>query len=126
MADFEVRLTRSAVIDLESLLEFVKDNRSTQQTDTRPGHLLTAIETLGTCPAHGSGPKELDADGIREFRQFLVEPYRPIYRVSRKTVFVVVIADDRRVLLALLERRLFGSRGEQLRGCAVESARRAV
>jgi toxin ParE1/3/4 len=54
-------------------------------------------------------PKELDALGIREFRQILVESYRLIYRLSGKIVFVMVIADGRRDMQALLERRLLSS-----------------
>lgn len=96
MADFDVRLTRGAEIDLEALPGFVKDNRSAEQADALVDHLRAAIETLETYPPRGSVPKELDALGIREFRQILVEPYRLIYRVSGKMVFVMVIADARR------------------------------
>ena len=109
MADFDVRLTRGAEIDLESLYDFVKDNRSAEQADILLDRLAVAIETLETFPLRGSVPKELDVLGIREFRQILVEPYRLIYRVSGKTVFVMVIADGRRDMQALLERRLLGS-----------------
>ena len=109
MADFDVRLTRGAEIDLESLYDFVMDNRSAEQADILLDRLAVAIETLETFPLRGSVPKELDVLGIREFRQILVEPYRLIYRLSGKTVFVMVIADGRRDMQALLERRLLGS-----------------
>ena len=109
MADFDVRLTRGAEIDLEALYGYVKDNRSAEQADALLDRLLAAIETLEISPLRGSVPKELDALGIREFRQILVEPYRLIYRLGGKTVFVMVIADGRRDMQALLERRLLGS-----------------
>jgi toxin ParE1/3/4 len=109
MADFDVRLTRGAEIDLEALYGFVKDNRSAEQADALLDRLLAAIEMLETFPLRESVPKELDALGIRKFRQILVEPYRLIYRPSGKTVFVMVIADDRRDMQALLERRLLCS-----------------
>jgi toxin ParE1/3/4 len=96
IADFDVRLTRGAEIDLEALHGYVKDNRSVEQADSLLDRLLAAIETLETFPLRGSVPKELGALGIREFRQILVEPYRLIYRLSGKTVFVMVIADGRR------------------------------
>ena len=109
MADFGVRLTRGAEIDLEALHNFMKDNRSAEQADALLDRLLAAIETLETFPLRGSVPKELDVLGIREFRQILVEPYRLIYRVGGKTVFAMVIADGRRDMQTLLERRLLGS-----------------
>ena len=109
MADFDVWLTRGAQIDLEALYGFMKDNRSADQADVLLDRLLAAIETLEISPLRGSVPKELDALGIREFRQILVEPYRLIYRVGGMTVFVMVIADGRRDMQALLERRFLGS-----------------
>ena len=109
MADFDVRLTRGAEIDLEALHGYVKDNLSAEQADVLLDRLLAAIETLETFPLRGSVPKELDVLGIREFRQIPVEPYRLIYRLSGKTVFVMVIADGRRDMQTLLERRLLGS-----------------
>ena len=109
MADFDVRLTRGAEIDLEALYDFMKDTRSAEQADVLLDRLLAAIETLEISPLRGSVPKELDALGIREFRQILVEPYRLIYRVGGMTVFVMVIADGRRDMQALLERRFLGS-----------------
>lgn len=109
MADFDVRLTRAAEIDLEALHGYMKDNRSGERADALLDQLLAAIETLETFPLRGSVPKEIDALGIREFRQILVEPYRLIYRVGVNTVFVMVIADGRRDMQALLERRLLAS-----------------
>jgi toxin ParE1/3/4 len=109
MADFDVRLTRGAEIDLGALYGYVTDNRSAEQADVLLDRLLAAIETLETFPLRGSVPKELDALGIREFGQILVEPYRLIYRLGGKIVFVMVIADGRRDMQALLERRLLGS-----------------
>ena len=44
--------------------------------------------------------------GIRDFRQILLPPYRLIYRVMDGTVFILLIADGRRDVQALLERRL--------------------
>jgi toxin ParE1/3/4 len=115
MADFDVRLTRGAEIDLEALLGFVKDNRSAEQANVLLDRLLAAVETLETFPRRGSVPKELDALGIREFRQILVEPYRLIYRLSSKTVFVTVIADDAGAARATAPWQL---RRVTMRGCS--------
>ena len=109
MADLDVLLISIADINIEELHGYVKDNQSAEQAGLLLGRLLAAIETLETFPLRGSVPKELDALGIREFRQILVEPYRLIYRLSGKTVFVMVIADGRRDMQTLLERRLLGS-----------------
>lgn len=108
-AAFEVRLTRGAELDLEDLHRYVSENRSPEQADGLLDSLLRAIETLESFPLRGAVPKELDALGIREFRQILVTPYRLIYRVVGAVVYTAVIADGRRDMQALLERRLLGS-----------------
>jgi len=66
------------------------------------------IESLESFPLQGPVPRELDALGIREFRQLLLRQYRGIYRVAGAKVFILVIADGRREFQTLLERRLLG------------------
>jgi len=69
------------------------------------------IDTLATFPERGSYPKELLAVGIREYRRTFFKPYRVIYRIIGQDVYVYVylIADGRRDMQALLERRLLGA-----------------
>jgi toxin ParE1/3/4 len=64
------------------------------------------METLANLPERGSHPKELLALGIREYRQTFFKPYRIVYRVVARRVYVYLIADGRRDMQALLERRL--------------------
>lgn len=58
-------------------------------------------------PERGSRPKELLALGIREYRQVFFKPYRAIYRVIGRRVYVYLVADGRRDMQTLLARRLF-------------------
>lgn len=67
------------------------------------------IDTLATSPERGSYPKELLALGIREYRQTFFKPYRVIYRIIGQRVYVYLIADGRRDMQSLLERRLLGA-----------------
>lgn len=47
---------------------------------------------------------------MREFRQVNFKPYRLIYRVVGNDVIVYIIADGRRDMQSLLERRLLSGR----------------
>lgn len=71
-------------------------------------HLLKASDSLADFPERGSQPRELLRLGIREYRQTSFKPYRMIYRIIGKTVYIYLIADGRRNMQALLERRLLG------------------
>jgi toxin ParE1/3/4 len=71
--------------------------------------LLEVAERLATFPDRGPHPKELQALGIREYRQTFFKPYRLIYRVIGRQVLIYLIADGRRDMRSLLSRRLLGA-----------------
>lgn len=108
MADqrFEVRLTEGAEGDLKAIHAWLTEHRSEEDADALLDSFLEKIETLERFPLRGGVPKELDALGIRDFRQVLLAPYRLIYRIVGDTVFILVIADGRRDMQTLLEHRL--------------------
>jgi len=47
-----------------------------------------------------------ELSGIREYREVYFKPYRIIYRVCPEGVYAMVIADGRRDMQSLLQRRL--------------------
>ena len=53
-------------------------------------------------------PKELLSLGIRDYRQTFFKPYRMIYRVVERRVYVYLIVDARRDMQTRLARRLLG------------------
>jgi toxin ParE1/3/4 len=46
---------------------------------------------------------------MREYREIFFKPYRIIYRVLEHNVDVLLIADGRRDMQSLLQRRLWGA-----------------
>ncbi len=62
--------------------------------------------SLSEHPQRGTYPGELLDLGIREYREIFFKPYRIIYRVMRNNVYVLLIADGRRDMQTLLQRRL--------------------
>ena len=105
-ASYEVRLTLGAEGDLQSLYDHLFEHRSPAQADDLLSALLEAVESLERLPDRGFVPKELEALGVQDYRQILLPPYRIIYRVIETTVYILVIADGRRDMQSLLERRL--------------------
>ena len=65
-----------------------------------------ALQGLSEHPQRGNHPRELLDIGIREYREVSFKSYRIIYRVVEDTVYVLVIADGRRDMQTLLQRRL--------------------
>ena len=103
---FEVRLTRGAARDLEEIDDYI----GRRDGPGRAGHVLDRIErafaSLTDYPYRGRHPKELLEIGIREYREVFFKPYRIIYQVVEDNVYVPLIADGRRDMQTLLQRRL--------------------
>lgn len=106
---YAVRITQGAEDDLDALHDYLAVHRSPAEADALLEALLARIETLERFPERGVVPKELAALGMREFRQLLLAPYRLIYRVAGKNVYIMLVADGRRDMRALLERRLLAA-----------------
>ena len=103
---FLVQLTDDAVRDLEEICDYIEQHDAPGKAD----HVLEQIErafgSLAKHPRRGNYPKELLDIGIREYREIFFKPYRIIYRVMEQNVYVLVIADGRRDMQTLLQRRL--------------------
>ena len=106
---YEVLITQGAERDLEEIYDHIAEFDSPEKADYVLSRLLEVAERLATFPDRGPHPKELQALGIREYRQTYFKPYRLIYRVIRKQVFIYLIADGRREMQSLLAGRLLGA-----------------
>ncbi len=105
----EVLLTAGAEQDLEGIYDTIAESDTPAKADFVLTRLLEAADRLAAFPDRGAHPRQLQALGIREYRQIFFKPYRLIYRVIARQVFVYVIADGRRDIQSLLERRLLGA-----------------
>lgn len=106
---YEAHLTAGAERDLESIYDYIAEFDSSASANRVLDKLLKTSEILATLPERGAYPRELLALGIREYRQVFFKPYRLIYRIIGQQVFIVLIADGRRDMQALLARRLLGA-----------------
>lgn len=104
----KVLLTRSAERDLEEIYDYIAENDTQENAGYVLDKLMEVVETLAAFPERGSCPKELLSLGIREYRQAHFKPYRIIYRVIGKQVYIYLIADGRRDMQTLLLRRMLG------------------
>ena len=103
---FAVLLTKDAARDLNELYDYIVVHDSPRKADYVLEKIETAFSTLSEFPERGVYPKELLKLGIREYREIFFKPYRIIYRVMDKNVYVLLIVDGRRDMQSLLQRRL--------------------
>jgi toxin ParE1/3/4 len=103
---FAVLLTHDAARDLDEIYDYIAFHDSPQKADYVLEQIEKVFSSLSGFPERGAYPKELLALGIREYREIFFKPYRIIYRIIAKNVYVLLIVDGRRDMQSLLERRL--------------------
>jgi toxin ParE1/3/4 len=103
---YQVFLTEDAVCVLEELYDYIEAYDTLQKADYVVDKIEEAFSSLSDNPERGAYAKELLAVGLREYREVYFMPYRIIYRIIAQHVYVMVIADGRRGMQSLLERRL--------------------
>jgi len=92
--------------DLLDLYNYVVGHDSAQCADALLENLEDLCTTLAELPLRGHQPPELERLGISRFREVHYKPYRVVYEVSGRNVFIHCVLGGRRDMQSLLERRL--------------------
>lgn len=103
---YKVFLTRDAERDLEGLFDFVFERDSPRSAQRLLDQIETRLGKLADFPERGNHPRELASLGVTDYREVFFKPYRIIYRVLNKRVYIYLIVDGRRDMQTLLQRRL--------------------
>jgi len=103
---FSVYLTDDAARDLEDIYDYIERHDVQGKADYVLDQIENAFNSLTENPHRGTYPRELSAIGIQEYREIFFKPYRLVYRVLDRNVYVVLIADGRRDMQTLLQHRL--------------------
>lgn len=103
---FEVLLTEDAVADLNDIFTYISKHDSVDNAEYVLDEIEKKFVSLTELPERGVYPKELIVLGIRDYREIFFKPYRIIYRIIRTNVYIYLIADGRRDMQTLLQRRL--------------------
>jgi toxin ParE1/3/4 len=106
---YEVRIDNIASEDLYAIYRYVAVNDSPAKAEHLLDNIQKAMTSLETMPARGSIPPELQRWGIADFREIFFKPYRVIYEMRGRTVFIHAVLDGRRNCEDLLQQRLLGA-----------------
>ena len=106
---YEVRIDNVASGALYAIYRYVAINDSPVKAEHLLDNIQKAITSLETMPARGSCPPEMLRWGIFDFREVFFKPYRIIYEIKGKTVFIHAVLDGRRNCEDLLQQRLLGA-----------------
>ena len=103
---YDVRIDNVAIDDLYAIYRYVANNDSPGKAEHLLDNIEKAMASLETMPARGNYPPEMQRWGISDFREIFFKPYRIIYEIKDKSVFIHAVLDGRRNCEDLLEQRL--------------------
>jgi plasmid stabilization system protein ParE len=105
MADFEVRWTETARLDLERIVAFIAVENPAQALAVLE-QLERRCQALSEFPERGRIVPELRAVDVAVYRELIEGPWRIVYRYDVDRVQVLAVLDARRDLSSLLLERL--------------------
>lgn len=104
-ARYEVEWASVAENDLKQIIDYI----SIDSPDNALKILIKIrrkASTLKTSPERGRIVRELQDHGIQTYRELIISPWRIIYRITDKTVYVLTVIDSRRNVEDILLDRL--------------------
>ena len=102
---YDITWTRTAVRDLDEILEYIAAERGVDQALQVYETLRHSIASLTTLPRRFRQVPELRDAGLFEYRECIERPYRLVFRLCDQRVVVLAILDSRRDLGELLIQR---------------------
>ena len=103
---FKVNVIKSAEEDLLEIYKYIYFSDCEENADKIFSKLAEKITSLQEFPNRGHIPQELKLLGIEDFLEINYKPFRIIYQIIGKMVFVHSVLDGRRDIQKLLEERL--------------------
>ena len=103
---YNIYLISDAEDDLLELFEYVEKHDSPEKAVQLLDKIESTCRSLSELAHRGHTPPELERIGVFEFQEIHFKPYRIIYQIIDKAVYIHCILDGRRDLQELLQQRL--------------------
>ena len=104
---YDVRWSEIAERELIAIVEYIADDSPSRAYEVFK-KLRRKVSGLRVFPGRGRIVPELQEQGITQYHELVVNPWRIIYRTSGRTVYVLSVFDSRRSIEDILLRRLTG------------------
>ena len=101
----KVAWTESAALDLDAIVRFIATDAPLNALKVL-SKIRGATDGLVRFPERGRVVPELAENGIVAYRELVVRPYRIVYRMHGRDVYILTVIDGRRDVEDLLLERL--------------------
>lgn len=106
---YDVIWSETSEKDLMGIIEYIAGDSPSNAFEIFK-KIKQKTSNLYTFPDKGRIVSELQDQGIILYRELIVPPWRIIYRISEKTVYVLSVLDSRQNVEDILLRRLISSK----------------
>jgi toxin ParE1/3/4 len=106
---YAVAWSETAERDLIGIVDYIAEDSAARALDIFKEIRRTA-SSLRSFPERGRVVPELQDQGITQYHELVVGPWRIIYRIFQKAVYVLSVLDSRRSVEDILLGRLVGIR----------------
>lgn len=106
---YEVIWSETSEKDLMGIVEYIAEDSPSDAFEIFK-EIKQRASSLYAFPDRGRIVPELKDQGIILYRELIVPPWRIIYRISEKTVYVLSVLDARQNVEDILLRRLINSK----------------
>jgi toxin ParE1/3/4 len=104
---YTVRWSETSERDLKGIVEYIAKEGPSRAYEVI-SNIKEKASNLHSFPCRGRIVPELQDQGITQYRELIVAPWRIIYRISEKMVYVLSVLDSRQNVEDILLKRLLG------------------
>lgn len=101
----QVVWAKAAEHDLREIIEFISVE-SPENASNILKEIKETASSLYTLPERGRVVPELQGQGISQYRELIISPWRLIYRIAEHEIYVLSVIDSRRNVEDILLKRL--------------------
>ena len=105
---YEVVWSDRAVTDFEHMIEYIASDSPSNAIQLFK-KIKEKASSLYAFPERGRVVPELQAQGVRQYRELIIAPWRILYRISERSVYVLCVLDSRQNIEDILLQRLADS-----------------
>jgi len=105
---YEVVWSNRAATDSEHMIEYISTDSLSDAIQVFK-KIRDKASNLYTFPERGRIVPELQAQGVRQYRELIIAPWRVVYRISERSVYVLCVLDSRQNIEDILLQRLADS-----------------
>ena len=106
---YEVEWSKISEKDLVVIIEYIADENPSRAYEVFR-EVKRKASNLRSLPERGRIVPEFQDQGITQYRELVIPPWRIIYRISARKVYVLSVLDSRRNIEDILLKRLIGLR----------------